>query len=533
MSSTIVCSDLSFAWPGEQPVFDGLNLVIGAGRTGLIGVNGCGKSTLLRLAAGRLAPALGTIQVHGRVGYLAQDVTLAAELRVDAALGIAEARAALHAIEQGEVTDVTLAAVGDRWDVNERARATLDALGLGHVGLDRRLGELSGGESTLLALAAELLREPDILLLDEPTNNLDLDARQRLYDAVAGWRGVLVVVSHDRELLSLVDQIGDLRDGAVRWYGGNLTSYEDTVAVEQAAAERTVRAAESDLRRQQRDLVEARIKLDRRIRYGQKMFDNTREPRAVMRARKRQAQVSAGKHRNLHLDRVEQAREQLAEAEESVRVDHEIRIDLPQTAVPAGRTVLALRDAELAYGGARATLDVCGPERIALVGRNGSGKTTLLRTIAGEIAPLSGTVMCGTPMRYLPQRLDVLDEEQTIVVNVARFAPSATDNAIRAKLARFQLRGARAQSLVGSLSGGERFRATLAALLLAEPPPQLLLLDEPTNNLDLASVAQLTQALRSYRGALIVASHDVPFLRSIGVTRWIRSSDRLTEIDPM
>jgi ATPase subunit of ABC transporter with duplicated ATPase domains len=141
--------------------------------------------------------------------------------------------------------------------------------------------------------------------------------------------------------------------------------------------------------------------------------------------------------------------------------------------------------------------------------------------------------MCGTPLRYLPQRLDVLDEAHTIAANVARLAPSATDKVIRAKLARFHFRGARAQSLVGSLSGGERFRATLAALLLAEPPPQLLLLDEPTNNLDLASVAQLTQALRSYRGALIVASHDVPFLRSLGATRWIRSCDRLAEIDPM
>jgi ATPase subunit of ABC transporter with duplicated ATPase domains len=126
----------------------------------------------------------------------------------------------------------------------------------------------------------------------------------------------------------------------------------------------------------------------------------------------------------------------------------------------------------------------------------------------------------------------VLDDTPTIAVNMARFAPGASDNTIRARLARFLFRGARADQVVGRLSGGERFRATLAALLLAEPAPQLLLLDEPTNNLDLASVRQLSHALASYRGALIVASHDLPFLGIIGITRWLRLDGRLTEIDP-
>jgi ATPase subunit of ABC transporter with duplicated ATPase domains len=123
------------------------------------------------------------------------------------------------------------------------------------------------------------------------------------------------------------------------------------------------------------------------------------------------------------------------------------------------------------------------------------------------------------PLRFLPQRLDVLDDGLTVAENVAKFAPSATNNAIRARLARFLFKGALADQRAGTLSGGERFRATLAALLLAEPAPQLLLLDEPTNNLDMASVRRLTQALESYEGALIVASHDEPFLESIGITR--------------
>jgi len=208
------------------------------------------------------------------------------------------------------------------------------------------------------------------------------------------------------------------------------------------------------VRRQQRELIEARIKLDRRLRYGQKMQDTNRVPKILANERKRQAQVSAG-------------------------------------------------------------------------------KTTLLRTIAGLIPAVSCEVKVSVPERYLPQRLDILDPGLTVVENVARAAPAATQNQTRAQLARFLFRGRRADQRAGTLSGGELFRATLASLLLAEPAPQLLMLDEPTNNLDMASVRQLSGALRSYRGALLVASHDAPFLRDIGLTRWLRLDGDLAEIDPL
>lgn len=215
----------------------------------------------------------------------------------------------------------------------------LDRLGLPGLTLDHRVGELSGGEAVLLALAALMLRRPDVLLLDELTNNLDLDARRALYEAVASWRGVLLLVSHDRELLEQADTIVELRHSGARSYGGNLTAFEATVAAEQEAAQRSVRAAESDLRRQRRELAEARIKLDRMLRYGRKMWENKREPKVVMGERKWQAQVAAGKHRTLHLDRVGQAEDRLAVAETAVRDDDEVRIDLPATAVPPRKTV--------------------------------------------------------------------------------------------------------------------------------------------------------------------------------------------------
>ena len=146
-----------------------------------------------------------------------------------------------------DASEENFARVGSDWDVEERAQATLDRLGLEQVPLDRRIGELSGGEGVLLCLAAEFLRRPGVLLLDEPTNNLDLDARKRLYDAVASWTGVMVIVSHDRDLLGLVDQIADLSGGQIRMYGGNLEAYEALLGAEQAAAERAVIAASAEV----------------------------------------------------------------------------------------------------------------------------------------------------------------------------------------------------------------------------------------------------------------------------------------------
>jgi ATPase subunit of ABC transporter with duplicated ATPase domains len=549
MTAAIVCSDLSFSWPDGASVLSGLTVSFGPGRTGLIGVNGSGKSTLLKLIAGELRPGSGAVRAQGEVGYLPQAITLGTHQSVSGLLGITAARDALHAIEAGETGEDVFAAIGDDWDVEERARAWLDRLGLENLTLDDRVERLSGGETIGVALAALFLRRPDIMLLDEPTNNLDLDARKRLYDAVASWTGVMVIVSHDRELLALMDQIADLSGGEIRMYGGNLDAYEERLAAEQAAAERAISSAAADVRREQRDLVEAQVKQARRDRMGRKVAASGGLPRIVAYARKRAAQETAGRSRGLHAARLEAARGRLDEAEQAVRDDAEIRVDLPGTAVPAGRTVLTVTGldgtrwhpaspASPAPGtpatpptsptpdappvAALAELIVRGPERIALTGPNGAGKTTLLRAITGLATRPGVTVRLGAVTGYLPQRLDILDDSLSVVDNVRAAAPAASVNEVRASLARFLFRGDRADRPASTLSGGERFRAVLAALLLAQPAPQLLLLDEPTNNLDMASARQLSQALEGYRGALLVASHDVPFLRSAGITRWLR-----------
>ncbi len=529
--ASVTCSALTFRWPDGTTVLDGLSLSIGRGRVGLVGNNGAGKSTLLRLLAGRLRPSQGSVTVGGSLAHLPQNITLDTTLRVDRALGIAERREALRAIEAGDADEKHFETIGDDWDVEERALATLGSLGLGGIELDRTVGQLSGGETVLLRLAALLLERPDVLLLDEPTNNLDVFARRRLYEAVDSWRsGVLVVVSHDRELLERVDRIAELRTGSVNWYGGGWSAYEEAVAAEQEAAGRMLRAAETDVRRQKRELEETRLKLARRQKNGRKAAAEGGLPKILASRRKRSAQESAGRLRGVHEERLDEARERREEAAAAVRDDAEIRVSLPHTAVPTGRTVLSLHGLRPRFGRLReADLQVNGPERIALVGRNGAGKTTLLRTLTGELAPLAGEARTFVPVRFLPQRLDVLDEELSVVANVARTAPGVTDNHIRAQLARFLFQGKRAEQPAGTLSGGERFRAALAATMLAAPAPQLLMMDEPTNNLDVASVRQLTGALDSYEGALLIASHDPAFLGSIGITRWLLVDEELRE----
>ena len=555
---SIVLTDLSFSLPNGRVVLSKLSASFNPGLTGLIGANGSGKSTLLRLIAGVLRPTSGTVTVTGEVGYLPQNLTLDGDTTVASLLGIAPVRDAIRAIEAGSVDPAAFDAVGDDWDAEDRAREWLARLGLPHVGLDDPVRRLSGGETVLTALSARFLRRPAVLLLDEPTNNLDLDARRRLYAAVESWSGVALIVSHDRALLSRVDQVADLSCGSLRMYGGNLEAYESMLAAEQQAALRAVNAAESDVRREKRDLIETQVKQAKRDRQGRAVAASGSLPRIVAGGRKRAAQVTAGKGREIALARIADAKDRLAEAEEALRDDASIRISLPGTAVPAGRTVLTVRGLDAPWApwqktaddepgsdaGRLAELTVRGPERVALTGPNGAGKTTLLRAfaepgaddgLAGPTGLADVTVRRNAAFGYLPQRLDLLDDALTVVENVRAVAPRASVNEVRAGLARFLFRGARADQVAETLSGGERFRAVLAALLLADPPPQLLLLDEPTNNLDMASARQLSQALSCYRGALVVVSHDVPFLRSIGVTRWLRldRSGRLADIDPL
>ncbi|MBT2502612.1 ABC-F family ATP-binding cassette domain-containing protein [Curtobacterium sp. ISL-83] len=522
-SPSVVLHDLTFAWPDGTVALDHLTAAFGRGRTGLVGRNGAGKSTLVRLVTGQLHPTAGSVTTTGAVDHLPQRLATGADDTVADLLGIRPSRTALRAILAGDGTPEHFAAVGDDWDLEERAAAAMSAIGLGldpqDTGdgdvLDRPVRTLSGGQAVLVAVSGIRLRGRPIAFLDEPTNNLDRRARSLLLDIVDDWSGTLVVVSHDRELLEHVDEVAELRAGAMTVFGGSFSAFEEHLAVQQAAVEREVRVAEQRHRTEKRQRVEAETKIARRARAGEKAGRSM--PKILANEQRKKAQETAGRLRAGSADDEAAALAIKREAETRLRDDESIHVTLPDPAVPTSRRI-----ATITVRG-RETI-VQGPERIAVTGDNGVGKSTLLDQLVGLPAarehPLPGT--SATPhvdrIAYLPQRKDTLDDTATVLDNVRRDAPHVPPAEVRNRLARFLVRGDTVDRPVGTLSGGERFRVALASLVLADPPPQLLVLDEPTNDLDLTSVDQLVDALLAYRGALVVVSHDETFLDRLDLT---------------
>lgn len=516
--SIVVCDDVSFAWPDGTEVLYDISAVFGSGRTGLIGANGAGKTTLLKLMAGRYSPTSGSIAVSGSVGYLPQHLTLETQETVADLLGIRTKIDALAAIESGDVDPKHFDTIGEDWDIEARARAALDDIGLMDIDLARTVGTLSGGESILIALVGLQLGDHDVVLLDEPTNNLDRETRATLYETITRWRGTLIIVSHDVTLLDLMDNTAELHTGSLTIFGGNYSAYIDYLQQEQAAAEQSLRTAEQKLKTEKRQRIEAETKLARRKRFGNKAFENKREPKMIMKLRKQQAQVSAGKLRDEADDKVLVAREEVDELSQKVRADKHIRIHLPDPEVHNLRRLVEFQQPD-----ARPVI-IQGPERVAITGRNGSGKTLLIERLLSndhsEASCISGTSYTDR-IGYLPQRLDHLDDEITMLEAFRLAAPHAESEHIRAQLARFLFRADTVKQKIGELSGGERFRIALALLLLAEPPNELLILDEPTNNLDLKTIQEFVEALNTYQGALIIVSHDDVFLRQINIDTWL------------
>ena len=518
---SITLANLHYTTPDAQPLFTGLDLGFAAERTGLIGRNGVGKTTLLRLIAGELAPQAGTVAVSGTLATLRQSVQPQAGETIADLFGVRDAMALLARAEAGSASADELAEAD--WTLESRIEEAAARVGLA-ADVDTALDQLSGGQRTRAALAASILAAPDFLLLDEPTNNLDREGRDAVRDLVLDWRGGMIVVSHDRELLEEMDAIVELTALGAARYGGNWSAYRARKDAELALAEQGLADAERHSAQVAREIQSASERQARKDKGGRKKAAKGDMPRILIGALKRRAEESAGASARLAERKRGEAGDALAAARAKVEVLQPLTVEIAPSGLTANRVVVEVEQVVAGYVPGVPVIDglsftITGPERVAVTGANGSGKSTLLALLTGRLAPWSGKVKAVAEHALLDQRVSLLDPALSIRDNFRRLHLETGENACRAALARFRFRADAALQIVGTLSGGQMLRAGLACTLGAPKPPLLLILDEPTNYLDIDSLEAVEAGLRGYDGALLVVSHDPAFLDAIGVER--------------
>ncbi|MGY3231737.1 ATPase subunit of ABC transporter with duplicated ATPase domains [Luteibacter sp. HA06] len=520
--------------PDGRRLFSGLNETFDLRHTGLVGRNGVGKSVLARVLAGSWPTSSGHVTRQGTAHYLAQEPVRDRNATVAAAAGVADIVEAIARIEAGSVDAADFDIVGARWTIRHDLEQALQAQGLGYLDVDSPAHRLSGGEAARVAFAGALLSEADFLIFDEPTNHLDRNARRSLIEQLAHWRGGLIVVSHDRELLGQMERIVELSTLGLRSYGSNYDLYALRSEQERADAERELERRKTERDRLEYALRAQRERADRREARGHRGARDANQAPILLGRQKERSEITAG-----HLRERQQAqRASLGErvAEASRRVDEQA-MPIMRIAATSGHSpfrVASLEGVRLAYPegtGEKVDLAITAGQRIGLVGPNGSGKSTLLRTLAGTLPPPEGQRKAWTPVAYLDQQLAAVEPTLSPLELLRRVAVERNEGDIRTLLAQVGIDARSVNLPSGQLSGGQRLVTALAMAIHADPPAQLLLLDEPGNHLDLPALQALEAVLCAYAGALVVASHDEVFLARINLTErmeatakgWVRT----------
>jgi ATPase subunit of ABC transporter with duplicated ATPase domains len=511
-------SALSCAHDGDL-LFRDLDLVLGAGdRIGVVGPNGAGKTTLLRTLAGELAPAGGTVSrgPGTRIAHVAQqmpdpDGTVGGFLLGglgELAAVTARMRSLEHRLADGHDVLDEYGAVQERWTALEgwTADSRLDEirqrLDIVHIGDDRPLRDVSGGEQARLMLARALLDEPDILLLDEPTNHLDAEGAAWLQQWLAGYPGGVLAVSHDRAFLDAtvtrVIELDGIHDEPQDYPGGGYTAYREEKQRRWQKLLLDYEAQEKDRRRWEADIERTKDQargVENTVRSGAEAPHLRRVARLV--ARK-------AKVRERRLQRQMASVRWIARP----RTRPPLTLAFPDDAGDPGDVVLKVRDLSVGFGPVtildHVDLDVRRGDRILITGRNGAGKTTLLRALAGD-----GTAV-------LPQTDDGLRTDQTMMDFFRSRVPVYVDDAEKL-LQGHQFGPDQWDSPLHTLSAGELRRLLLAVLV--NSPARILLLDEPTNFLDFDALDVVEEALRRYRGTCLIVTHDRYFAGAVGTTR--------------